>query len=142
LTPQGGYFVWIRLPAGLSGGTPWVWAATTPLFSLAMLASKGGPVLLAGMDPTFHCGQTIAYPAWTSAGCPALAGTCNFQSKIAGKLMAMPTALRGDANSVAVLGTYKPDATLSKSAYTAWATEVCNGFTATYMPFQLIIAYL
>jgi hypothetical protein len=46
--------------------------------------------------------------------------------------MAMPTALRGDANSVAVLGTYKPDAALSKSAYTAWATEVCNGFTATY----------
>ena len=127
------------LPAGLSGGSPANWGQNlaepvqAPLLSLTMLGSKGGPVFLSGMDAAFHCGQTAAnHPV---NPCPVLSGTCAFTSKIAGQLIAESTAKRGDAGTVAFLGTYKRNVAsgaLTSNSFVHWAAEKCNALTASY----------
>ena len=100
------------------------------------MAFKGGPVLLSGMDPSFHCTAS----GYTSAStCPTatyntLLNVANCNSVLKIGAVAMSYSNRGDENSVAFLGTFltSSTSTIAGASFLAWETSVCLGWSRTF----------
>ncbi len=102
------------------------------------MSGTGGPVLLSGMDPAFHCQATLAstyYYSTTACNSATILATRDCNSVLKMSLVALANAKRGHATSVAILGTFMPASSTTPqqgNSFFGWMLTSCTGWTTTF----------